>query len=479
MIDTSLNDDLNNKLSNMDCSYGAGMGVAAIINNLFQGFWLQPQANEHRLSQINEEHKNRILEFAKGSELRISESKQDHEHRIAELNKASELRIIESYLAEEVRSYYTIQNHEIIRASIKNDENSPLLDPPSDARARLKGIYESTRNPIVLVAPFWDDSLTKDANDRGGFVDFRNTFNNAYADVPWRKLAPRKDGYIKRPLRYTDRDVDYLHSILYDIPIILVHGSIQGVHQSQLIQRIKPEITFWNILPTYKDGYGNLEASSYTNLTPSFFDFRAIPNNSPTAAQEMAEYSSSLQQRIGSYLTTSVGLLASIYHLARFGTIPDLKQFKLETDISQLLARQMGGFYLILSERQPEKAHEYFLEQAKILSESNLQEDAIESVNKSWNCWIENRFGDRSQRFKVKKYRNLRQGFDVFLDYEDVRTNPTSDDQKYIKNIHKLLKETGDEEIFDIIDRAVNNWIRLNIAGILTINEKGMTRYVY
>jgi hypothetical protein len=139
----------------------------------------------------------------------------------------------------------------------------------------------------------------------------------------------------------------------------------------------------------------------------------------------------------------------------------------------------MGGFYLVLSERQPEKAHEYFLEQAKILSESNLQEDAIESVNKSWNCWIENRFGDRSQRFKVKKYRNLRQGFDVFLDYEDVRTNPTSDDQKYIKNIHKLLKETGDEEIFDIIDRAVNNWIRLNIAGILTINEKGMTRYVY
>ena len=47
----------------MDFSYGAGMGVAAIINNLFQGFWLQPQANEHRLSQINEEHRNRLLEF--------------------------------------------------------------------------------------------------------------------------------------------------------------------------------------------------------------------------------------------------------------------------------------------------------------------------------------------------------------------------------------------------------------------------------
>ena len=478
-MDALLNDHSNNKSSNMDFSYGAGMGVAAIINNLFQGFWLQPQANEHRLSQINEEHRNRLLEFAKASELRISESKQDHEHRIAELNKASELRIIESYLAEEVRSYYAIQNHEIIRASIKNDENSPLLDPPSDARAILKRIYESTGNPIVLVAPFWDDSLTKDANDRGGFVDFRNAFNNAYEVVPWEKLAPKKDGYIKRPLRYTDRDVDYLHNILYDIPIILVHGSIQGVHQSQQIQRIKPAITFWNILPKYKDEYGNLKANSYTNLTPSFFDFRAIPNNSPSAAQEMGEYSRSLQQRIGTYLTTSVGLLASIYHLDRFGTIPDLKQFKLETDISQLLARQMGGFYLILSERQPEKAHEYFLEQAKILSESNLQEDAIESVNKSWNCWIENRFGDRSQRFKVKKYRNLRQGFDVFLDYEDVRTNPTSDDQKYIKNIHKLLKETGDEEIFDIIDRAVNNWIRLNIAGILTINEKGMTRYVY
>ena len=40
-------------------------------------------------------------------------------------------------------------------------------------------------------------------------------------------------------------------------------------------------------------------------------------------------------------------------------------------------------------------------------------------------------------------------------------------------------KSDKPEEIFNIIDRAVNNWIRLNIAGILTINEKGMTRYVY
>ena len=478
MIDTSLNDDLNNKSSNMDSSYGAGIGLAAVINNFSQYYFLQPQANKHRVSQINEEHKNRLLEFAKASELRISESKRDHEHRIAELNKASELRIIESYLAEEVSSYYAIETHQAIRRSVKNDENSPFLDPPDIVGQELKAIYEDTGTPIVLVAPFWDDSRTKDANERGGFVDFRSTFNNSYGRVPWQKLAERQDGYINRPLIYTNRDVNYLRRVLYDIPIILVHGSIQGVPQSQHIQRIKPEITFWNILPTHKDEYGNLEASPCTNLKPIFFDYRAT-NNSSTVTQEMGECSSILEHRIGTYLTTSVGLLASIYHLARFGTIPDLKQFKLEADISQLLALQMGGFYLILSERQPEKAHEYFLEQAKILSESNLQEDAIESINKSWNCWIESRFGDRSRRFKVKQYKNLREGFDIFLDCEDVRTNPTSDDQKYIKNIHKLLKETGDEEIFNTIDRAVNNWIKLNIAGILKINEKGITRYVY
>jgi hypothetical protein len=453
----------------MDYSYGAGMGVAAIINNLFQGFWLQPKANKHRVSQINEEHKNRLLEFAKASELRIAESKQDHQHRIAELNKASELRISELFLAEEVKSYYAIETHQAIRAIVKNDENSPFLDSPDIVRHELKAIYEASGKPIVLVAPFWDDSRTKDANERGGFVDFRNTFNRSYKSVSWNNLAPKQDGYINRPLIYTDRDVNYLHRVLYDIPIILVHGSIQGVHQSQQSQTIDPVITFWNILPTDKDEYSNLEASSYTSLKPSFFDFRAIPNNSPTAAQEMAEYSINLQQRIGTYLTTSVGLLSSIYHLDRFGTIPDLKQFKLEINISQLLVRQMGGFYLILSERQPEKAHEYFLEQAKIFSEINLQKDAIESINKSWNCWIESRFRDHSQHFKVKKYRNLREGFNIFLDCEDVRTNPNSADQKYIKNIHKLLKETGDEEIFNTIDRAINNWIRLNIVRILKI----------
>jgi hypothetical protein len=367
MIDTSLNSHSNNKQSDMDYSYGAGQGFAALINTAGQYLLVQPRANEHRLSQIEKEHKNRILELAKTSELRISESKQDYEHRMAELNKASELKNFESLLAEEFRSHYAIETHQAIRRSIKDDENSPFLDEPEIAYERLKGIYEDTGKPIVLIAPFWDDSLTKEANDRGGYVDFRNAFSNPYSCVSWGNLAPKKDGYINRPLRYTDRDVDYLHSVLHDIPIILVHGSIQGVHGRE-IQRINPVITFWNILPVQKDDNGNSKLSGYMNLKPSFFDFRAVSSNSPTATLEMGEYSLSLQDRVGIYSTTLVGLLASIYHLDRFGTTPDLKQFKLETSISQLLALQMSGFYRILSEKQPEKAHEYFLEQAKILS---------------------------------------------------------------------------------------------------------------
>lgn len=64
------------------------------------------------------------------------------------------------------------------------------------------------------ITPFWDDTKPREFLDQGGYVDFRNAFNISYNNVPWNNLASKQDGYLKRPLYQTDRDVNYIYNLL-------------------------------------------------------------------------------------------------------------------------------------------------------------------------------------------------------------------------------------------------------------------------
>jgi hypothetical protein len=216
-----------------------GSHETAIINNEYQRNCLQPKAHEHRLVQIEEEHKNRIDEMTKSSKLRIEEHRE----------------------IERVRSHYGISTHKAIREIEKEErehneieKNSPFRNPVDFHVDRLRKLFiENDRNPIVLFAPFKDDSKTNIQNIEGGYVNFLTTLNEEYAQTQYQHLTTKRDGYLNRPLLSGDCDVDSIYSVLADIPVILVHGVIQGTHHShQLVQRIHPRITFWNLFPHQK-----------------------------------------------------------------------------------------------------------------------------------------------------------------------------------------------------------------------------------
>ncbi|WP_237397164.1 dynamin family protein [Okeania sp. KiyG1] len=218
-----------------------------------------------------------------------------------------------------------------------------------------------------MVSPFWDDTKPKDKNEQGGYVDFRASFNTSYS---WHNLASKQDGYFKRPLYQTDRDINYIYSVLSDVPIILVHGTIQGVHSAQqFVQRIHPHITFWNLLPEQQD--------SYTSLNLRFFPLElpvGKPDN-PDIYRQMGEYSLNLQDTVSKYLAKGIGLLSSFYHLYRFETRPNLQQFELESEEElEILSLQVNEIYDFLAQKNSNKANYYKLEKSVLSLERNLDE---------------------------------------------------------------------------------------------------------
>lgn len=254
----------------------------------------------------------------------MKELEKQHEQSIIKAYRDSEIRVNEQQINEQIKSSYAVSTKEILRGYERDDANSPFYDGIEGTYKNLKALYERTRLPIVLVSPFWDYSRDRQSNDKGGYVDFRSAFNACYDRMPWHTLASKQDGYLKRPLYQTEHTINYLYSVLPDVPIILVHGTIQGVHSSdQHVQRIHPQITSWNLFPEQQD--------SYTNLDFKFFPLRLLTANSNSSDihKEMGEYSLDLQDLVGNYLAKGIGLLSSFYHLYHFETRPNLQQFEL------------------------------------------------------------------------------------------------------------------------------------------------------
>ena len=158
--------------------------------------------------------------------------------------------------------------------------------------------------------------------------------------------------------------------MLYDVPIILVHGTIRGVHSpQQFVQRIHPHITFWNLLPDQQD--------SYTSLDLRFFPFQLPLGNlqNPHAYREMGEYSLNLQDTVSKYLAKAIGLLSSFYHLYRFETRPNLQQFELENEQElEILLLEVNKIYDFLSQKNPNKVNYYKLEKSVIFLELDIEE---------------------------------------------------------------------------------------------------------
>ncbi len=319
-------------------AYPVGFVVSNIIGKLIDHRLIQPQASRFRREESQLQHQFRLEELERQHELRFQELKQQQQARLQELKLQYEQSITKSFIdsairiqelevVEKLRSSYSISTKKAITDLARKEANCPFYDGIEITRKNLKALYEQTELPIILPSPFWDDSKSETSNEQGGHVDFRTAFNSCYRQASWNNLASKEDGYFKRPLFKTDRDVNYIYSVLSDIPVILVHGTIQGVHSPhQQVQRIHPHITFWNLLPGEQKGYTSLDLRFFPLQIP------VAQGNAPNIYQQMGTYSLDLQDNVGKYLTKAIGLLSAFYHLYYFGTRPDLQQFQLESE---------------------------------------------------------------------------------------------------------------------------------------------------
>ncbi|NEO56669.1 MAG: hypothetical protein F6K54_28500, partial [Okeania sp. SIO3B5] len=349
-------------------AYPVGIAVSNLIGKWVDYKTIQPQAHRFREQELETQHQFRLKELdAQYNQFRVKELEKQYEQSITKSFIDSEIRINEQQIIERLKSSYSISIKKAFTDLAREDANSPFFDGIETTQQVIKGLHEKTGLPIILVSPFWDDTKPKDKNEQGGYVDFRAAFNTAYS---WHNLASKQDGYFKRPLYQTDRDINYIYSVLSDVPIILVHGTIQGVHSAQqFVQRIHPHVTFWNLLPEQQD--------SYTSLNLRFFPFQlpiGNPNN-PDIYRQMGEYSLNLQDTVSKYLAKGIGLLSSFYHLYRFETRPNLQQFDLESEEElEILSLQVNEIYDFLAQKNSNKANYYKLEKSVLSLERNLDE---------------------------------------------------------------------------------------------------------
>ena len=294
-----------NPLLGSSLVYPVSFTVSNIIGKIIDSKYTQPQAHRFRQQEL----------------------KQQYEQNITKSLIDSKIKIHEQQIIEELKSSYSISAKKTLTDLTREDANSPFFDGVEGTYKFLNGLHKKTGLPIILVSPFSEDMRPKDKNNPGGYVDFRTAFSSSYSSCSWRNLASKQDGYFKRPLYQTDRDINYIYSVLSDVPIILVHGTIQGVHAPhQHVQRIHPRITFWNLFPEQQD--------SYISLSLKFFPFQ-LPigkDNTSNIFRQMGEYSLNLQDDVSSYLVKGIGLLSSFYHLYHFETRPNLQQFELENE---------------------------------------------------------------------------------------------------------------------------------------------------
>lgn len=335
--------------------YPVGMAIANVITKSMDSVWLQPQAYDNRQKEIYAQH-----------ELRLKELQIQYENSVTSSLINSGIRVNEQQIIEQLRASISIGTNRALRDLAREDSNNPFVDSTEIAYKNLKDLYEQTKMPIILVSPFWDDTKPLEINDRGGYVDFRNAFNTAYRQVPWQDLALKQDGYFKRPLYRTDRDVNFIYSILSEIPTILIHGIIQGGHDSQqYVQRIHPHVTFWNLFSGREAGY--------TSLDLKFLPFR-VPSNQSNDNYQTSDYSLGLQDTVGIYLSKAVGLISSFYHLYHFETRPNLWQFQLQNEQELLLlSLQINELYDFLGRKNPDRAKYYQLEKSLLPLEEQIR----------------------------------------------------------------------------------------------------------
>jgi hypothetical protein len=158
-----------------------------------------------------------------------------HEYRMVEGEAMLQRNLIEQETAHRLRIAFLVNKHAL--------DHSPFYDlAPEIARHTLLEVYAEEQKPILLIAPYWDESAPYDAGEAGGLKQFRTAITHAWERTPWVNDFTIQDGFL-RPLHHTDRDIRIIREALHDLPVVLAWGSLDG-------HRAYPKIEMWNVIPS-------------------------------------------------------------------------------------------------------------------------------------------------------------------------------------------------------------------------------------
>jgi hypothetical protein len=336
----------------------------------------QTQASWHRCREIALSKYFDAQAQDKGHIYRQGEQTLAHHHRKNEIAWSNELQlhrdlqlrqIVQEHALEieQIRHQYAVQTAVINRSWLKSEENSPFVEPTEQSINMLRAAYQSNMGkPLVVIAPFWDDTLSHKINNEGGFLDYRAAINAAWQRTQWFDNVIKCDGYLKRPLHQTDRDIAIISAELADIPVILLHGMVQGR------QKVHPYITIWNLLPNQGNSYFNLALESFEIKKPN-----------PENRLEFQDY-------IAHYVATVVGILSDARQLFLTGKRPCLSRYApKEAEKLKLLASQFGLYYDLICYEEPMQEQFYRLDQAVMLYECDLLDEAHQQIESALTSW--------------------------------------------------------------------------------------------
>jgi hypothetical protein len=248
----------------------------------------------------------------------------------------------------------------VLQRELKRDarllENAPY-DYDQDHLANI--VEQATQNavkPALLIAPFFSDELSITEADNGP-PTFSVGIRRSWMTCPWSSDVAMLGGLLTRPLRKTDLDVLIIREALHALPVILVHGEIQGRN------RVWCSITAWNMAPPYSGQAINI------NLPPLPFPEANMHNR-----QRRIEF----EDGLGWAVAVTAGLLAEWFHLTKTGRSPTLhRQLAKEAISMREVGPSLAAAYDVAIESGIVDPISGRANQAILLSESGYQEFAL------------------------------------------------------------------------------------------------------
>ncbi len=362
-----------------------------LIKRLTKRWMDESVRTRHRLKQKKEiyeyrkrledyKHENRKQLALFNHDLQVSLRKLEHDNRVNFEIFRTEIELN----ADEIRR----ARQQLAKLNELHESVCPFRMNPDYVREHLYARFTTHRKPIVLVAPFWHEAKPDAENAGGGGMHFRTAITKTWhTSHGWSSDLDVVDGWFKRPLMQTDMDVDMIHEILPDLPIIVAYGSLDD-------SSVSPMFATWNVLP-------GREPSDPLSLPA--VELRP-PDNAPLTSDDF-------RKALGFAVSQELGQVGSIYQLFQSGRPVNLDLFLTDDqDADSRIFDFFNGYYELLHDLDPAtyvRVRSNWLEQAEHAGQHAAlppAPDTSDSTNRPLNQQLQKDDHFQRMAYKASRY---------------------------------------------------------------------------